>query len=338
MNKVNAIGIKEEILKSFNSRNALVTGGTGMIGREVVGILSYAGANVKIVSLDKIRLNDKAEHIFGDLTDFNFCKEICKDMDFVFHLAGIQGTAQTSKTKPASHFVPNLMMNTNILEAARRNKVKKVVFTGSIGAYAEGEIFRESDYRYDTQPMDFAAWGKRMAELQIHAYKVQYNLDNFSIVIPSHVYGPGDNFDPETALVIPSLMRKIYKKDNPVVVWGDGNAVRDFVFSRDVAQGAAQAIYYGTKSRIVNLGSGNGTSIRELVKTLNSFLDFNYKFDLTKPSGFPKRVMDISLARKLIGYNPETSLPEGLKQTWDWFVKNPDEHLKKKNYFKEDNG
>ena len=129
-------------------------------------------------------------------------------------------------------------------------------------------------------------------------------------------------------------------KDNPekypVTIWGDGSAIRDFVYSRDVAEGIILALYHGTNSSFVNLGSGKGYSIKELVETLNSFLDFKYKFDTTKSSGFPKRVMDISLARKLIHYNPTTSLLDGLKETWDWFIKNQDEHLKKKNYFKEE--
>jgi GDP-L-fucose synthase len=109
--------------------------------------------------------------------------------------------------------------------------------------------------------------------------------------------------------------------------------VRDFAFSRDVAEGVILALYHGTKSGFVNLGSGQGITIRDLVGTLNSFLEFNYKFDDTKPSGFPKRVMDISLARELIDYNPTTPLLEGLKETWEWFVENQDEYLKRKNYF-----
>ena len=107
------------------------------------------------------------------------------------------------------------------------------------------------------------------------------------------------------------------------------------ICSRDVAEGVILALYHGTKSNFVNLGSGSGVSIRELVETLRSFLDFNYVFDTSKPSGFPKRVMDISLAKKLIDYNPTTSLLDGLKETWDWYLKNQDEYLKKKNYFKE---
>ena len=220
--------ITPEVLRSFQDKNVLVTGGTGMIGRQVVDILAHAGARIKVVSLDRMVLSYRAEYICGDLTEFSFCKQICKDMDFVFHIAGIQGTAKTSKTKPASHFVPNLMMNVNMLEAARLSKAQKVVFTSSIGIYPEAEIFRESDFSMESRPMDFAAWGKRMAELQVHAYKTQYGLNNFAIVVPSHVYGPGDNFDPDTALVIPSLMCKILHKDDPVVVWGDGTAVRDF--------------------------------------------------------------------------------------------------------------
>jgi GDP-L-fucose synthase len=328
--------IKPEVLESFVRKNVLVTGGTGLIGRQVVDILCNAGAHVKIVSLDRIKVHDNGEHVVGDLTNFDFSKEITKDMDFVFHLAGIKGSMEVSKTKLASHFVPTLMFNANVLEACRINKVQKAVYTSSIGAYANTDIFRESDYKLDSSPMDFAGWAKRMAELQIHAYKVQYDLENFSIVRPCNVYGPGDNFDPDNAMVIPTLMYRIYQKEDPVTVWGDGSAIRDFAYSRDIAEGVILALYHGTKSSFVNLGSGRGHSIKELVETLHSFLDFNYEFDISKPSGFPKRIMDISLAKKLIGYNPTTSLLDGLKHTWQWFVNNQDEYLNKKNYFKDE--
>jgi len=327
--------IEEEALKSFTGSNVLVTGGTGLIGRQVVDILCNAGAKVRIASLDKIKVNDKAEHILGDLTSFAFCQDTTRDMDFVFHLAGIKGSVEVTKAKPASFFVPLLMMNTNVLEACRINKVKKVVYTSSIGAYASAEVFKETE-SLDGPPMDmFPGWAKRMAELQIQAYQIQYGLNNFSIVRPCNVYGPGDNFDPNSAMVIPSLMYRIYHQEDPVLIWGDGSAIRDFAYSRDVAEGAILALHYGTNSQFVNLGSGKGYSIKELVETLNSFIDFNYKFDTTKSSGFPKRVMDISLARKLIHYHPTTTLLDGLKKTWDWFSKNQDEYLNKVNYFKE---
>lgn len=314
----------------------LVTGGTGLIGRQIVNILCDAQANVKVASLDKISVDSRAEHILGDLADFGFCRKITKDMDFVFHVAGVKGSIQVTKAKPASFFVPLLMMNTNVLEACRLNKIRKIVYTSSIGAYASAEVFKETE-NLDGPPMDmFPGWAKRMAELQIKAYKLQYGLENFSVVRPCNVYGPGDNFDPDNAMVIPTLMYRIYQKENPVIVWGDGSAIRDFAYSRDVADGVILALYHGTKSSFVNLGSGRGYSIKELVETLHSFLDFNYEFDTSKPSGFPKRIMDISLAKKLIDYNPTTSLLDGLKETWQWFVNNQDEYLNKKNYFKDE--
>lgn len=327
--------IKDKVLKGFDGSNVLVTGGTGLIGRQIVNILGDARARVKVVSLDKINVDERAEHVLGDLADFEFCRETTKDMDFVFHLAGVKGSIQVTKAKPASFFVPLLMMNTNVLEASRLNKVKKVVYTSSIGAYASAEVFKENE-NLDGPPMDmFPGWAKRMAELQIKAYKIQYGLENFAVVRPCNVYGPGDNFDPNNAMVIPALMHRIYKNEDPVVVWGDGSAIRDFAYSKDVAEGVILALHYGTKSGFVNLGSGQGYSIRTLVETLHSFLDFNYVFDTSKPSGFPRRVMDISLATKLIGYNPTTSLLDGLKQTWNWYVNHHDEYLNKHNYFSE---
>jgi len=327
--------MKEDILHNFKGKRCLVTGGTGLIGRQVVNILCNAGAKVRIVSLDRIKVNEQAEHIYGDLTSFAFCQDITKGIDYVFHLAGIKGSAKVTIEKPASFFVPLLQMNTNILEACRVNKVKKVVYTSSVGAYPGAEVFKEFE-GMDGTPMDkFPGWAKRMAELQIQAYKIQYGLDSFSIVRPANVYGPGDDFDPDNAMVIPSLIAKIARGDNPVLIWGDGSAIRDFAFCRDVAEGIILALHYGTNSSFVNLGSGKGYSIKELVETLRSFIDFNYEFDPTKPSGYPRRIMDISLARRLIHYNPTTTLLDGLRETWYWFVKNRDEYSKKKNYFRE---
>ncbi len=327
--------IDPNVLKYFVGKRVLVTGGTGLIGRPVVQILHDAGARVTVVSLDRLHITANVRYVYGDITDPKLCRKLTQGMDAVCHLAGIKGSAQVTEKKLASHFVPTLLMNTNILEACRVNSVGKVVYTSSIGAYAPTDVFREKDYRLDSVPMDFAGWAKRMAELQIHAYKVQYGLENFAIVRPSNVYGPGDNFDPENAMVIPSLMCRIYRKEDPLVVWGDGSAVRDFVFSRDVAEGLILALTHGTGGGFVNLGSGAPCSIRELIEALHSFLDFRYTFDATRPSGFPKRVMDITEARRRIGYRPSTPLIEGLRQTWGWFIKNQDEFKMKKNYFKE---
>jgi GDP-L-fucose synthase len=324
---------QEWLFNSFHGKNVLITGGTGLIGREVTRILIESGANVKIVSLDKIQINEAAEHVYGDLTDFSFCLEHTKDIDYVFHLAGIKGSIEVTKAKPASFFVPLLMFNTNVLEAARRNKVTKLVYTSSIGAYSSAEIFKETE-NSDGPPQDmFPGWAKRMAELQIQAYREQYGLE-WAVVRPCNVYGPGDNFDPENAMVIPSLMMRIHRGENPLSVWGDGSAIRDFAYCRDVAIGTIQALHYGTRGSFVNLGSGEGYSIRQLVETLREFLDFEYEFDTSKSAGFPRRVMDISRAREWIDYNPQMSLRDGLEETWNWFQENQDEYLSKQNYFK----
>lgn len=327
--------IDSRILRTFRKAKILVTGGTGLIGRQVAEILINSGAEIRIVSLDKLKVNKAAVQIYGDLTNYEFCKRITKNLDFVFHLAGIKGSIEVTRAKPASFFVPLLMMNTNLLEASRLNNVKKLVYTSSIGAYKAAEVFVEGD-EFDGEPMDmFPGWAKRMAELQLSAYRIQYNLKNFSIVRPCNVYGPGDNFDDKNAMVIPSLMNRIKRGDNPVVVWGDGSAVRDFLFSRDAAEGVILALHYGTNAGFVNLGSGKGYSIRELLEILKSFIDFNYKFDRSKPSGFPKRVMDIKKAYKVIHWRPSTSLVDGLKETWEWFNENQYEYKKKMNYFKD---
>jgi GDP-L-fucose synthase len=330
--------IKEDVLKSFNKKNVLVTGGTGLIGRQIVKMVCDAGASARIASLDRIKVDERAEHVLADLTDFSLCKELARDMDYVFHVAGIKGSIDVTMTKPASFFVPLLMMNTNMLEASRLNKVEKLVYTSSIGAYSSSEVFFESQ-GIDGPPMDrYPGWAKRMAEFQIEVYKIQYGIKNYSVVRPCNVYGPGDNFDPKNAMVIPTLMSRILNKENPVIVWGDGTAIRDFAYSRDCAEGVILALYHGTKNHaFLNLGSGVGCNIRQLLETLNSFLDFNYVFDTKKPSGFPRRVMDISLSREIIDYKPTTSLRDGLEETWKWLVSNRDEYLSKKNYFKLEN-
>ena len=315
----------------------MVTGGTGMIGRQVVHILCDAGARVRVVSLDEISVDDRAEHIRGDLCDFNLCRELTKDMDYVCHVAGIKGSIDVTREKPASFFVPLMMMNTNVLEACRMNRVGRVVYTSSIGAYPPAEVFREADDENQAPPMDmFPGWAKRMAEMQVAAYKIQYGLDNFAVVRPCNVYGPGDNFDPETAMVIPALMGRIRRGENPLRVWGDGSAVRDFSFSRDVAMGTLLALIRGTGDLpFLNLGSGVGVSIRELVENLARVTGIEYEFDTTKSPGFPRRVMDVSMAEKTIGYRHGTGLLQGLGETWEWFLAHESEFLSRKNYFKD---
>lgn len=321
--------IEDKVLASFKEKNVLVTGGTGMIGRQVVDLLVIAGAYVKTASLDKYTPN-KVEHIQTDLMSFQNCMKILDDIDFVFHLAAVKASVKATIEKPASCFVPTVMLNTNFLEACRLKKIEKILYTSSIGAYAPADCLQE-DKNMDKPPMDeFPGMAKRIAEYQIKAYQIEYGMDNISVVRPASVYGPGDRFGSQYGMVIPSLLTRIYAKEDPLVVWGDGSAIRDFVYSRDLAEGTLLAMYYGTGGGFVNLSSGVGYSIKEVIETLHEFIDFTHEFN-NKLGGHPKRVMDISLARKTIHYNPTTSLKDGLQQTWDWYCAHSSEY--KHDYF-----
>jgi len=323
-----------DIIQLLEGASAVVTGGTGMIGREVVRLLCEAGCRVTSVSLDRLPAHPGARQVYGDLADFGFCRDITEGHDYILHVAGIKGSVDVTKEKPASFFVPLMMMNTNMLEAARRSGAKRVVYTSSIGAYSSAEVFIESADDFARPPMDlFPGWAKRMAELQIDAYSIQYGQRNFAIVRPSNVYGPGDNFDDQNAMVIPTLMARIRRGDSPVLIWGDGTALRDFIHATDAARGIILACIRGTGGKPVNLGCGYGISLADLVFELRKIVPFEPYFDVTKPSGFPKRVMDISHARATIGFEPKIALQEGLKQTWEWYLAHADEHTNKQNYF-----
>jgi GDP-L-fucose synthase len=327
--------IPDAILQWFRGRNVLVTGGTGMVGRQIVDLLCDAGACVRTASLDDLTVDPRAEHLLGDLTDAAFCRTATRDMEVVFHVAGIKGSVEVTTRRPASFFVPLLLMNAQLLDASRRSGVRRLVYTSSIGAYPSREVFREDD-AWDGPPMDlFPGWAKRMGELQIDAYQREFGIDTFAVVRLANVYGPGDNFDPASAMVIPSLMSRVRRGEDPLVVWGDGSAVRDFVFSRDVAEGIVLALYHGTGSKPINLGSGVGLSVARLVETLSEVVPFRYRFDPTRPAGFPTRVMSIELARERLGYAPRTALRDGLRETWDWFVAHDDEFERKQDYFAE---
>jgi len=329
------VNLPEDVIKELKGKSAVVTGGSGMIGREVVRLLLDAGCSVTSVSLDDLNLDSRAIYLKGDLANFDFCKSFTKGVDYVFHVAGIKGSVVVTQEKPASFFVPLLMMNTNVLEASRINKIQKLVYTSSIGAYAPSEIFIENEDDLSKPPMDmYPGWAKRMAEMQIKAYEVQYGMSNFSIVRPSNIYGPGDNFDEANAMVIPSLIARIARGDNPVLIWGDGSAERDFLYSSDAAVGVILACIRGTKAKAVNLGCGYGISIAQLVNAMHQITEFKEFFDTSKPSGFPRRIMNLDFAREMIGFNPQVDIVGGLRATWNWYRENQSEHLQKQNYFK----
>ena len=322
---------------TYKNKRVLVIGGTGMIGRELVLMLLKLGAFVRVASLDDpSRAPQGVEFIKADLTESTSCNKVCDGMEYVFNLAGVKGSPLVCQTNPVEFFDNTILFSLNILKAAYRAKVQRFLFTSSIGVYAPSEIFREDDV-WKTFPSRndwFAGWAKRMGELQVEAYKIQYDWKDIAIVRPANVYGNYDNFSPNDAMVIPSLIRRAVDGENPLVVWGDGTPVRDFIHARDVAKGML-LVMEKMPEKPVNLGSGIGVTIKEIAENVCKYVHGDEKalvWDATKPSGDKKRLMDTSYAQSL-GFAPEISIEDGIKETIAWYKAHKDIVNKRYNVF-----
>jgi len=320
----------------FKNKKVLVTGGTGMIGRQLVDLLVGKGAEVYVVSLDNpTGLPRGVSFLKADLQKFSNCIEVCNGMDIIFNLVGVKGSPKMCKEKPASFMVPMLQFNTNMMEAARLASVEWYLYTSSVGVYHPAEVFYEDDV-WKTFPSEndkFAGWAKRIGELQAEAYEIQYGLKNISIVRPANVYGPYDNFDPENAMVIPSLIRKAHENDI-LEVWGDGSPIRDFIHARDVARGMMYMVE-NEVSEPVNLGSGTGVAIKQIVDIIvdNINKHVSIKWDPTKPAGDKKRILDMSRA-KSHGFETKINIEEGIRETINWFSENKEGIEQRYNVFR----
>ncbi len=318
--------------------NVLVTGGTGMIGRYLVNKLLEMKCNVTVASLDSgDGLPESVRFLKLDLTSLDNCLKACADQDYVFNLIGIKGSPKMSREKPASFMVPMLMFNTAMMEAAMRSNVKWYLYTSSVGVYHPAEVFKEDDV-WKTFPSDndkHPGWAKRIGELQADAYRIQYGRDNISIVRPANVYGKWDNFDPENAMVIPSLIHRIVGGESPLSVWGDGTPVRDFIYAGDCAEGMIHMVE-NCVTDPVNLGSGDGVSIKDIAETICEIHgeEVGIEWDVTKPKGDAKRLMDTTRAESY-GFKCKTSLRDGIKETMNWFRQNREAYKKRNNYFRE---
>lgn len=318
----------------------MVTGGTGMIGMQLVDILFKYGAKITVVSLDKVKKdNRKIKYIKLDLRFLDNCLKACKNQDIVFHLAGIKGSPKMAIEKPASFMIPTIMFSINMMEAARRCGVKNYLLTSSIGVYAQKNIFVEDDVwkSFPSENDKFAGWAKRIAELQADAYKIENNWTNISIVRPANVYGPYDNFDENNAMVIPSLIKKALNSNKYLNVWGDGSPIRDFIYSKDVAEGMIKTVAKNIQGPI-NLGCGNGIKISKIAKIIATNVPngpLKIIWDKSKPTGDKVRLMDIKKAKK-IGFLPKTKIEEGIKKTIKWYLKEGNSYSNNKyNSFKE---
>lgn len=306
----------------FKGKQVLVAGGTGLIGIPLVKMLVDQGARVRIVSLDDpVRAHPAAEFLRLDLRSPENCRQACAGMQYVFNLLCVKGSPAVTTTRPASFFVPMLLFNTNLMDAAYQCGAEGYLFASSIAVYAPAEIFFEDDvWKTFPSPNDrFAGWAKRMGELQAEAFKTEYNWNNITIVRPANVYGPHDNFDSVNAMVVPSLIKRAVTGENPMVVWGDGSAERDFIHASDVARGILMAVEKAPGA-VLNLGSGTGLSIKQLVEVIvgQSPIRPEIVWDTSRPLGDRKRIMDVSRARA-IGFEVAITIESGVTEVTKWY-------------------
>tara|TARA_R110000787_G_scaffold280189_1_gene390801 strand:- start:10472 stop:11443 length:972 start_codon:yes stop_codon:yes gene_type:complete len=319
----------------FKNKKVLVTGGHGMIGRELVSLLIGLGANVTVADISENTNLENVNYKKIDLRYFDQCLELCTGQEIIFNLVGIKGSPKMCAEQPADFMVPMLQFNTNMMEAAMRANVEWYLYTSSVGVYHPAEVFKEDDvWSTFPSPNDrFAGWAKRIGELQAEAYAIQYGKKNISIVRPANVYGKNDNFNPENAMVIPSLIRKADEKEF-LEVWGDGSAIRDFIHAKDVALGMIHAVE-NKVTQPINLGSGDGVSIRQIAEVVSKSFNKPIKWLTDKPTGDKRRVFDMTRAHSY-GFKPTISIEDGIKDTIDWFLQNKETIDKRFNAFTHD--
>jgi GDP-L-fucose synthase len=316
----------------FDGKRVLVAGGTGVIGIPAVERLVRAGAEVTVVAMDSPEYADSVlphgvVYRKLDLTELNNCLSATAGQEVVLNLVGIKGSTGIGETKVASYLVPMLWFQTNLMEAAFRNRVKRFLFVGSICSYPYSVEPKREESLWNGLPKQndrIPGLAKRIGEVQGEAYLKEYGWDAVRIVRPSNVYGPFDDFDPATGQVVPSLIRRVLDGENPLIVWGDGSAVRDFVFSWDVAEWILKMVAMGPACEPLNLGNGKGVTIRELAEVVVSVLapEIEIDWDKTKPSGDPTRILSMEKTESILGKLHVTPLAEGIRRTADWYMKN----------------
>ena len=293
-------------------RKLLVTGGNGLVGSSI-------NSDVKIGKEYDLRNIEETNKMFENHKPTH-----------VIHCAGKVGGLSANMNYKGEFFYDNIMINTNVIESARKNNVKKLVSFLSTCIFPDNIEYpitemkihlgkpHSSNYPY--------AYAKRMADIQIRAYREQYGLEYVS-VIPTNIYGPNDNFSLESGHVIPMLLHKMYvaQRDNTdFVVWGSGTPLREFIYSKDIAKLSEWALDNYNESEPIIFSNSSEISIKDLVDLLVK--EFNFKgkviFDKTKPDGQFRKPSDNS---KLKSYLPDfnfTPIEVGIKETVKWFVEN----------------
>ncbi len=315
----------------FADKKVLVAGGTGTIGTAVVK--SLHDAEVTVVSMDNPKrvqdtIGGLATFKHGDLTDYGCCREAVAGQDYVFNFVGVKASTQLGVSKVASTFVPVLMANTNLMDAAFKEGIRRFMFVGSIGQYPNIP-YRHEDNVWSGPPEAndrFMGIAKRAGEAQAESYMLQHKWNSVRVVRLSNVYGPYDNFDPSSAHVIPSLIHKMVSGHKSVSVIGDGSAKRDFIYLDDVVRGMLLAMEKAQPCQPINIGSGHGHSIREVVETILSLVEPKPTIEwlMSGPVGDSVRVLSVDRAKEVLDFETEISLQEGISKTIEWYRANKD--------------
>lgn len=305
----------------LESKKILVTGGSGFLGRHVVAQLRAAGYKKIFVprsmEFDLTRPEDSWRMLQRQRPDV------------VIHLAAVVGGIGANRLKPGTFAYKNLVMGSHLIEACRQWHVEKFVAIGTICSYPKFTPvpFKETDFWNGYPEETNAAYGlaKKMLTVQLQAYREEFAFNGLSLLLVN-LYGPGDNFDLATSHVIPALIRKCIEAkergDASLQVWGTGIPTREFLYIEDAARAILLATRSHDSSEPLNIGSGQEISIRDLANLIAKKTGFTGTlcFDSAQPDGQPRRCLDVSRAKQLIGFQASTSLSDGLDSTIAWYL------------------
>lgn len=310
--------MSEIILKN---KTILVTGGAGFLGSHLIELL-------KKEKPKKLIIPRSNEH---DLRNIKDVRKVLKNVDIVIHLAANVGGIGYNQDHPAELFYDNLIMGTQMMHEAYKAGVEKFVSIGTICAYPKFTPvpFKEEDIWIGYPEETNAPYGlaKKMQLVQSQAYREQYGFNSIYL-LPTNLYGPGDNFDPKSSHVIPALIKKFVEaKENnadEVIVWGTGSPTREFLYVEDAARAIVEATKKYNKPGPINLGSSFEISIAELAHLIGDLVGYKGKiiFDTSKPDGQPRRKIDTTKAKEEFDFESNITFKEGLKKTIEWYKKN----------------
>jgi len=308
-------------------KKIIITGCSGLVGIHLVKkCLSngYHVIGVDIKHSKNLPISEQFTFYEIDLTIEDNVKNLFfyETPDVVFNCFGVKGSPLRAKNNPVDFLYPSFKINTEIINQCAKNNIW-LVFVSSVGVYAPAEKFVE-DSVWKTLPSEadwFPSWSKRMGEVLLEAYKVQYNYTNWAIIRPANIFGEYDNFD-GTGTVIATQCKKISESTNEIEAWGDGSPIRDFVYAGDVAN-AILDLYERNLHTTINFGAGEEITIKSMIEELIriSGKDLSIKWDTSKPNGDMRRQMDTT---KQIDLNllPKLGFKEALEITYNYYLNN----------------